>query len=75
MAFTIKKDITLLNPQEKRKKYFEELKTGFKQTNSGEVKKDKDGKKIPLTEKEKSFRVGFIAAQNDSAKAYKAKHK
>ena len=75
MAVTITKTKTLLNPQEKRKKMFNELKSGFKETNTGEVKKDKSGKKIQLTEKERAYRAGYIAAQNDSAKIYKAKHK
>ena len=66
---------TLLNPQEKRNKAFEELRTGFKKTNDGRFKTDDNRKVIRLTNEERAYRSGYIAAQNDSAKAYNSKHK
>lgn len=67
------KTITLLNPQEKRDKYFKELKTGVARTNTGKVKYTKNGKPKKLSGKQKSYRVGYIGAQNDSAACFKAK--
>ena len=64
----------LLNPQEKRSKAFNELKTGVKRTNDGKFKLDEKKKAIRLTKEERAYRSGYIAAQNDSAKAYNATH-
>lgn len=69
------KTITLLNPQEKRNKYFKELKKGVAMTNTGKVKVDAKGKVKKLTGKQRSFRAGYIGAQNDSAACFKARKK
>lgn len=66
------REITLLNPSEKGAKYAKELKQGLKRTNSGSFKL-KDGKGIKLTEVERAYRGGYLDAQKDSAKAYKAR--
>ncbi len=65
--------VTLLNPSGKAEKYAEELKLGKRLTNEREVKKDKDGKEIPLTEEGRRFRMGYIRAQADNSKAFKSK--
>ena len=65
-------DVVLLNPQEKRNKFFVELTKGVKRTNSGSFKlKNKKAQK--LTKEERAYRVGYIQAQNDSARAYNSK--
>ena len=67
--------ITLLNPSEKGKKYAKELKTGRKITNSGSYKLDSNKKSIKLTPAESAYRGGYLDAQKDSAKAFKAKQR
>ena len=67
------KKITLLNPSEKGRKFADELRNGAKQTNDGFIKFGNDGKAIRLTDTEKSYRSGYLDAQKDSAKAYKAR--
>ena len=53
---------TFYTPDEKRKYYGNQLKTG----------KDKNGK--PLTQRQKSYRAGYVSAANDSTSAYYAKN-
>lgn len=65
---------TLLNPSEKREKYFVELMQGVKRTNNGSFKLDENKKAIHLTPEQRAYRSGYIAAQNDSAKCYNSKH-
>ena len=65
----------LLNPQGKRNKAFAELQNGVKYTNDGKVKLKKNGQPMRLTDTEAAYRSGYIAAQNDSAKAYKHNQK
>lgn len=67
------KEIILLNPAEKGKKAAAELKAGIHFTNDGQVKLDKSGKPIPLTDTQKSWRSGLLSARKDSARCYKAK--
>ena len=74
MAVTIGMNKVLLNPQEKRNKFFAELKGGTAITNLGEVKKHKNGRKKTLTKEQRAYRSGYIQAQNDSAACYNAKH-
>ncbi len=74
MAFKTKTGHVLLNPQEKRAKAFAELKSGVKRTNSGAYKLDDKKKAMRLTAEERAYRSGYIAAQNDSARAYNATH-
>ncbi|MCM1556217.1 MAG: hypothetical protein NC087_01645 [Anaeroplasma bactoclasticum] len=69
------KQVCLLNPNEKGKKYSTELKSNTKQTNAGTIKKDSTGKPLKLTEKERMFRVGYLNARKDNANAFKAKQK
>lgn len=69
------KDVYLLNPSEKGKKYSIELKWGKALTNNGKRKFDeKTGKQIVLSDKQKAFRAGWLSCQKDSSKAFKAKH-
>lgn len=75
MAVITRTGHTLLNPSEKREKYFVELKQGVKRTNKGSYKLDEKKKAIRLTPEQRAYRSGYIAAQNDSAKCYNAKHK
>ena len=53
------KKIILLNPNEKAKRYARQLKVG---------KVRETGKK--LSNSDRAFRVGYISAQHDNAKAY-----
>lgn len=65
----------LLTPHGKGKKYARELSTGIRETNMGSVKKNEKGQVMTLTEKQRAYRSGYLDAQKDSAKAYKAKNK
>lgn len=67
------KVVTLLNPSEKGHKYAKELKYGAKVTNEGKFKVDENRKAIKLTDTQASYRSGYLAAQKDSANAYKAR--
>lgn len=67
MAFKIitnsGKEVTLLNPSEKGKRFAEQLSTKIiKETNT------------PLSEADEAYRKGYLAARRDSADAYNAKH-
>lgn len=72
MAVTVKtkdgKDKILLNPQEKRDKYYQELALGEKITNNYEPKNQR------LNDVSRAYRAGYLAAQNESAKIFKKKH-
>ncbi len=65
--------VTLLTPSGKGKKYAKELKEGVRYTNDGEFKKTRDGKARKVTNEGRAYRAGYLDAQKDSAKAYKAK--
>ncbi len=65
----------LLTPHGKGKKYARELSTGVRETNIGSVKKDKKGAVMMLSEKQRAYRSGYLDAQKDSAKAFKAKQR
>lgn len=67
------KKITLLNPSEKGAKFAKELKQGFKRTNAGSFKLDKNQKAIRLSDKERAYRSGYLDARKDGANCYKAK--
>ena len=58
----------LLTPHGKAKKYCYELETGERITNDGKKKNKR------LTDTEAAWRSGYLAAQSDSAKAFKAKN-
>ena len=64
------KDVCLLTPDEKKKKYQRELKENRKRTNSGKFKLDENKRSITLTAEEKAYRNGYISATIDSGKAY-----
>ena len=67
--------IILANPSDKACKYGSELKSKQKLTYSGEVKKDKNAKKIKLNKASVSYRIGYLQARSDNAKAFKSKLK
>jgi len=79
MAVTVKtkkgKEIILLNPSEKGRKFASELGAGVKYTNAGEVKYDKNNKPVTLSNTQKAFRSGYLQARKDGARAYKASKK
>lgn len=63
-----------LNPSQKGAKFATELKNKCKITNAGEVKLGKDNDVILLTDTEKAYRSGYLAAQKDSASLYNFKN-
>ena len=67
------RDVVLLNPSEKGNKYASELRDGIHKTNMHLPKTTRTGEIIGLSNTEKAWRSGYLAAQKDSAKAYKAK--
>lgn len=66
---------TFLNPHGKGEKYAAELKHKKRFTNLGEPKVDKKGHTLWLTKTGAAWRSGYLQAQKDAAKAYKAKHR
>ncbi len=68
------KQVTLLNPSEKGRKCAAELRAGIHATNNQKIKKDKNGNSIPLTDTEKAWRSGYLAARKDSANCWNAKN-
>lgn len=68
------KEITLLNPSEKGRKCADELRAGVHATNDGMLKRDRYGNPIPLTDTEKAWRGGYLAARRDSANCYNFQH-
>lgn len=77
VTFTRKdgRQVTLLNPAEKGKKFVKELQIGCHHTNQMERKLDKDGNLQPLTKEERSYRAGYLDSRKDSANCYKANQK
>lgn len=69
------KRITLLNPAEKGRKFADELGNGIKLTNDGMLKMTSLGTPVRLTDTEKAYRSGYLAARKDNAKAYKARRR
>lgn len=65
----------LLTPSGKGEKYAAELKSGVRMTNDGVPKTGRDGFVLGLTSEQKAYRGGYLDAQKDNAKAYKAKTK
>ena len=76
MAVTVRdrkgRERILLNPSEKGGKFARELREHRRYTNKGVPK---SGKASYLTQEGRAFRAGYLEAQKDSAKAYKAKNK
>lgn len=79
MAVVVKsksgKNVTLLNPAEKGKKYAAELKAKVRCTNDHHIKRDKNGKKLGLSKAQRAYRAGYLTARSDSAKAYNSNRK
>lgn len=63
----------LLNPYEKGSKAFYELQKGVHITNEGKVKINRQNKPIRLSDTERAYRSGYLAAQKDSRRAYKSR--
>lgn len=68
------KEITLLSPKGKGKKYAAELRTGMHFRNDGEYKPDKNGE-IGLTKEQRAYRSGYLDARKDIGKAFEARNK
>lgn len=66
------KDVILLNPAEKGKKYAKELKDNIHLTNDFAIKKDEHGNSIELNKPSRAYRAGYLASRKDSARAYKS---
>lgn len=66
---------TLLNPAEKGRKFSAELKFGIHSTNDHQIKRNRKGKAMRLTDTQKAYRSGYLAARKDSANCFKSKNK
>lgn len=66
------KRTTYLTPSGKAAKAAYELHNGYKVTNDGKRKVDDSGNVMLLSDTEAAWRSGYLAARQDSAKAYKA---
>lgn len=67
-------DVILLNPSEKGTKMLCELQNNVHITNDGMIKTDKIGKPRRLSDTQKAYRSGYLAAQKDARKAFKSKN-
>lgn len=65
------KEITLLTPGQKSKKFAEELRINARYTNSGDGKCDKNGMPMLLNDTQRAYRSGYLDARKDNAKLYK----
>lgn len=65
--------VTLLTPSGKAEKFADELKTGIRKTNNGLIKRDEFDYPVELSNEQRAYRSGYLAARSDSAKAYKSK--
>lgn len=68
------KTVTLLNSSGKGAKYAAELRDKQHYTNDGRLKTNEDGTVKPLTNEEKAYRSGYLAANRDHADAYNFKN-
>ena len=66
------RDVVLLNPAEKARKYADELANDVRITNSGMVVTKKNGKPRDLRDTQKAYRAGYLASRRDSANCFKA---
>lgn len=66
----------LLTPEGKRAKYKHEIRNGYKFTNDGKQKLDEKHNNVGmrLTDLDRSFRQGYLAAQNEQRAIYAKKH-
>lgn len=69
------REITLLNPSEKGQKFADELRNGVALTNDQHLKFDESGRPQKLTDTQRAWRRGYLAARKDSADCWKAKQK
>ena len=69
------KEVTLLNPAEKGRKYAAELKNNVRATNDHKIKRDESGKVMRLSKVQRSYRAGYLDARKDGANCYKAQQK
>ncbi len=69
------KEVTLLNPAEKGRKYASELKNGQRYTNQGELKVDKDSNPMSLSREQRAYRSGYLDSRKDSARCWRAKNR
>lgn len=67
--------VTLLNPDEKSRKYAVEVKHGYAKTNRNETKRTKDGKGVKLTKEQRAYRAGYLDRGKDSARCFNSKKK
>ena len=75
MSVVTRTGAVLLNPHEKRNKFFAELQKGVALTNTHNVKKSEKGRAKKLTKEQRAYRAGYIQAQNDAAACFNAKNK
>lgn len=61
MVSKVKKSVVKLDDKGKRLKYEVELLLGEKITNTYELKKDRNGNPIRLSDRDRSYRVGYLA--------------
>ncbi len=66
------REITLLTPREKGKKYAHELGSNHAFTNLGEVKTDESGNPKNLTKEQRAYRAGYLDSRKDIGKAAQA---
>ena len=69
------REICLLNPSEKSKKFAYELKNRVRVTNDGNLKVDSNGAAYQLSDVQAAFRSGYLTARKDSARCYKSKNR
>lgn len=67
------KQITLLNPSEKARKFADELKSGKRFTNNGEMKVDSKGNPLTLSVTQRAYRSGYLKSRTDGSKVFNAK--
>lgn len=68
-------DVMLLNPFEKGQKMFHELQNDVHLTNDMQhYKTNKDGKPRKLSDTQKAYRSGYLQAQKDARRAFRAKN-
>lgn len=67
------KDKRILTNAQKGYKYANELRTGYRETNDGDMKFDRNtGMAIELTDTQKAYRSGYLEARRDIGKAFSA---
>lgn len=64
---------TLLSPSQKGAKYSQELREGHCYDNTGKLFDDGDGP-LPLSHAQRSYRAGYLKAQQDNARIFRKKN-